>query len=114
VSDDRRKYAADWQQRWSRSYGAAFQQGTLEQGELLAADHLLTERHKIPRFSKEWEAGLEAILGLDPDVHQRPDSGRAVTLTPEERDAAKIANVDEQTYARMKLKGQDEGFLPKK
>jgi hypothetical protein len=113
MTDDRRKYATDWQQRWSRSYGAAFQQGTLEQGELLAADHLLTERHGIPRFSKQWEEGLTAILGLDPDKHEQPDRGRSVTLTPEMREAARISNVPEDVYAKMLLKAQDEGAVKK-
>jgi hypothetical protein len=111
---DRSKYAADWHQRWSRTYGAAFQQGTLENGELLAADHMLTERHGMQRFTPQWEAGLEAVLGLDPQVHARPDGGRSVTLSPEEREVARFSNVPESEYARQKLRAIDAGVLPKK
>jgi hypothetical protein len=113
MANDRKKYAADWQQRWSRSYGAAFQEGTPEQAELLAADHMLTSRHGIPRFSKQWEEGLTAILGLDPDRHDQPDRGRSVTLSPAQRDAARISNVPEDVYARMLLKAEDEGAIKK-
>jgi phage I-like protein len=106
----------DFDQRWRRALPAAYQQGSIENAQITAASHFLMERHGLQPGDQGFEDGLVAILNLDPDGAQaKPDRvGRSVSLSPEERDAAKIAGISERDYAVQKLKAQDAGVLPKK